>query len=75
MPIDGKIADATAQGSDASSLRDQRDMWIKDVSERVGVRSVEDPQGRVTLFGAGEGTYTNDIARSYSGKGGVRVTW
>jgi hypothetical protein len=29
----------------------------------------------VTLFAAGEATYTNDVARSYAGKGGVRVGW
>jgi hypothetical protein len=31
--------------------------------------------GRFTLFAAGEGIYTNEMARIYSGKGGVRVTW
>jgi hypothetical protein len=31
--------------------------------------------GKVTLFAAGEATYTSDVARSYAGKGGVRVGW
>lgn len=31
--------------------------------------------GKVTLFAAGEATYTSDVARLYAGKGGFRVTW
>lgn len=31
--------------------------------------------GRVTLFAQGEATYTNDVSRSYAGKGGARVSW
>lgn len=31
--------------------------------------------GRATLFAAGEATYTNDVARSYAGKGGVKISW
>ena len=31
--------------------------------------------GRVTLFAAGEATYTNDATKIYAGKGGVRVAW
>jgi len=31
--------------------------------------------GKVTLFAAGEATYTSDVARSYAGKGGARVGW
>ena len=31
--------------------------------------------GKVTLFAAGEATYTNDVARIYAGKGGVKVSW
>jgi hypothetical protein len=31
--------------------------------------------GNVTLFAAGEATYTNDVARTYAGKGGVKVNW
>lgn len=32
-------------------------------------------RGSIALFAAGEGTYTNDAARTYAGKGGVRVSW
>lgn len=31
--------------------------------------------GRVTLFAQGEATYTNDVSRTYAGKGGARVSW
>lgn len=31
--------------------------------------------GRVTLFAAGEATYTNDATKIYAGKGGARVAW
>ncbi|MFZ5714528.1 MAG: autotransporter outer membrane beta-barrel domain-containing protein [Bradyrhizobium sp.] len=31
--------------------------------------------GRLTLFAAGEATYTSDVSRTYSGKAGARVSW
>jgi hypothetical protein len=31
--------------------------------------------GRVTLFAAAEASYTNDDARTYAGKGGVKIAW
>jgi outer membrane autotransporter protein len=31
--------------------------------------------GNLTLFAQGEATYTNDVARSYAGKGGARLSW
>jgi outer membrane autotransporter protein len=31
--------------------------------------------GHVTLFAAGEATFTNDATKIYAGKGGVRVVW
>ncbi len=31
--------------------------------------------GRVTLFAAGEATFTNDATKIYAGRGGVRVAW
>ncbi|HSO36132.1 MAG TPA: flagellar hook-associated protein FlgK [Labilithrix sp.] len=76
--LNQKIAEAQALGSDASSLRDERDQWVKEVGERVGVRTVEDPQGRVTLFGAGavlvEGNKTNAMTLDLDANGKMRVT-
>ena len=40
-----------------------------------GSAGIDWQTGRVTLFAAGEATYSNDVARSYAGKGGVRVGW
>jgi len=40
-----------------------------------GSAGIDWQMGRVTLFAAGEATYSNDVARSYAGKGGVRVGW
>jgi hypothetical protein len=40
-----------------------------------GSAGIDWQTGKVTLFAAGEATYTNDVARSYAGKGGVRVGW
>lgn len=31
--------------------------------------------GRLTLFAAGEATYTNDVSRTLAGKAGARVNW
>jgi flagellar hook-associated protein 1 FlgK len=76
--LNGKIAEAQALGSDASNLRDQRDVLVKDVSERVGARAIEDPQGRITLFGAGavlvEGNKTNPMTLDLDPNGKMRVT-
>ncbi len=76
--LNGKIAEAQALGSDASNLRDQRDVYVKDVSERVGARAIEDAQGRVTLFGAGavlvEGNRTNPLTLDLDPGGKMRIT-
>ena len=76
--LNTKIAEAKAQGSDASALRDQRDQWVREIGDRVGVRAVEDPQGRVTLFGAGavlvEGSQTSPMSLDLDTAGKLRVT-
>lgn len=76
--LNDKIAFAKAQGSDASDLRDQRDQSVRDIGERVGVRTVEDAQGRLTLFGAGavlvEGSRTTPLALDLDPAGAMRVT-
>lgn len=76
--LNTKIAEAKAQGSDASTLRDQRDQWVREIGDRIGVRAVEDPQGRVTLFGAGavlvEGNRTSAMSLDLDGTGNMRIT-
>ena len=75
--LNAKIAEAQALGTDASNLRDQRDVWVKDVSERIGARTIEDPQGRVTLFGAGavlvEANRANPMTLDLDPSGKMRV--
>ncbi|MDB4942420.1 MAG: Flagellar hook-associated protein FlgK [Labilithrix sp.] len=76
--LNGQIAASKAQGIDASTLRDQRDGLVKDVGERLGARSIEDPQGRITLFSAGavlvEGDRTSPLALDLDAGGKMRVT-
>lgn len=76
--LNTKIADAVARGGDASSLRDQRDQWVREVGDRVGVKVVEDPQGRVTLFGVGavlvDGAKTSQMSLDLSANGAMRIT-
>jgi len=45
------------------------------VTGAYGAVGLDWRMGRVTLFAAGEYSYTNDTARSYAGKGGVHVGW
>lgn len=51
--LNRNIAEATARGDVAADLRDQRDALLRDIGQQVGGRSIEDAQGRVTLFAAG----------------------
>ena len=73
-----KIADAKARGGETATLSDRRDLLVREIGERVGVRAVEDPQGRVTLFGAGatlvEGSRTSPMAVDLDGTGALRFT-
>ncbi|MEI8257461.1 MAG: flagellar hook-associated protein FlgK, partial [Deltaproteobacteria bacterium] len=47
------IIEATSLGNPAADLRDQRDVLVGDVSDRIGARSIEDKDGSVTVFAAG----------------------
>ena len=51
--LNRQIATTLGSGGDASGLRDQRDLLVRDVGERLGARAIEGADGRVTLFGAG----------------------
>ncbi len=76
--LNGKIASAEAQGNDAGELRDRRDQSIREIGERLGVRPVEDPQGRITLFGAGaalvEGSKASPLSLDLDAAGAMRFT-
>jgi len=45
------------------------------VAGGYGSAGIDWQMGRLTLFALGEATYTNDVSRTYFGKGGARVTW
>ncbi|WP_375314291.1 autotransporter outer membrane beta-barrel domain-containing protein [Bradyrhizobium sp. A5] len=55
--------------------------FVAATSERSSVAGVYSSagvdwqMGPVTLFAQGEATYTNDVSRTYAGKGGARVSW
>lgn len=76
--LNTQIAAAKAEGADASTLRDQRDQWIHEIGDRVGVKAVEDPQGRVTLFGAGsvlvEGNKARPMTLDLDSSGRMRMS-
>jgi flagellar hook-associated protein 1 FlgK len=50
---DQSIISARARGEDANDLLDTRDRLVQEISARVGARAVENPNGGLTIFGAG----------------------
>ena len=60
--LNGKIADATANGGGGEALRDERDNLVREVGERIGVKAIEDPMGRVTLTSSGSTLVEGDRA-------------
>lgn len=62
--LDTGILAAEGRGDDASSLRDARDQIAREVSEQVGARVIEGPDGRITLFGPGGVLYEGGLAAS-----------
>lgn len=51
--LNEKIAQAQALGDDASDLRDARDLAVGAIAERIGVQTVEEPNGMITLLSSG----------------------
>ena len=76
--LNGQIANATAAGSDASDLKDQRDKLVTDVSNKIGAKTITDGSGQVTLFAAGTTLVSGNIADSISvgtdANGNMQVT-
>ena len=64
--LNQQIATATANGSDASSLKDQRDSLVSDVADKIGAKTITDAQGQVTLFAAGTTLVDGSTASSIS---------
>ena len=78
--FNGKIETIEMTGGDANSMRDQRDQCISDLSELIGVQTINRAYGVVDVI-AGEiplviGVAVNELERSFSGDGdlGVSIT-
>lgn len=75
--LNGEIAEATARGDGAADLRDQRDLLVREVGERVGARVIEDASGRITLFAMGtalvEGNTASTIEMGQDTAGAMQV--
>ena len=76
--LNTQIANAQAQGADTADLRDQRDTLVTAIGSQVGVKSVEDAAGRVTLFGAGttlvQGDKSSPLSLGLDTNGKMQVT-
>jgi flagellar hook-associated protein 1 len=74
--LNRQIAAATGVGGDSAGLRDQRDLAVRDVGDRIGARAIEDKTGRVTLFAAGavlvEGDSAKELSMDLDTNGGMR---
>jgi flagellar hook-associated protein 1 FlgK len=51
--LNQQIVGAGATGGDGNALRDQRDGLVREVGDRIGVQSIEDARGAVTLLSSG----------------------
>lgn len=76
--LNERIKDAVARGDDAATLRDQRDVAVREISERLGVRAVGADDGGMALFGAGtllvEGGRVSPLAVDLDPAGKLRIT-
>ena len=74
--LNTQIATALGAGGDPSGLRDQRDLAIRQVGERLGAQAIEGPDGRVTLFAAGsvlvEGNSFSPLSMDLAPNGAMR---
>lgn len=61
-----KIASAESAGGQANDLRDQRDQIISDLSQRVDVRTVEQPFGIVNVIASGAAVVVGEFANSFA---------
>jgi flagellar hook-associated protein 1 FlgK len=64
--LNRQIATAQAGGQDANDLRDQRDLLVNEVGQRIDVKAIEDPSGALTLLSSGSTLVTGALASSIS---------
>jgi len=64
-----KIAEATNKGQNANDLRDQRGKLLNDLGERIGIATIEDASGQVSVFvGRGQILVEKQSTYALSGK-------
>ncbi len=64
--LNKQIATAQGVGGDTAALRDQRDVVIREIGQRMGARAIEDGTGRVALYAGGSVLVEGDNASTLS---------
>lgn len=64
--LNGQIAQAQGLGDAAAGLRDQRDVLIGEVGDRIGARAIEGTDGNLVLFAAGTALVDGNTASQLS---------
>jgi flagellar hook-associated protein 1 FlgK len=75
--LNGQIAQAQAAGDPAAGLRDQRDVIVGNVADRIGARAITGSDGNYVLFGGGtalvDGTNVSQISVDLDTSGALRL--
>jgi flagellar hook-associated protein 1 FlgK len=75
--LSGQIAQAQAAGDPAAGLRDQRDVVVSQVADRIGARTLTGSDGNYVLFGGGtalvDGTNASQISVELDTAGALRL--
>ena len=64
--LNQRIAEIEVQGGRANDLKDQRDQLIVELSQRVEVRTIDQPHGVINVMGPGTALLVGDIPNSLS---------
>ncbi len=76
--LNEKIANAQALGEGAPDLRDQRALLVREVGERMDVKSLEDASGRVTMLSSGsvlvDGKAASKVGVAVAATGDLAIT-
>ncbi len=80
VDLNQKIIQMESGGHTANDYRDQRDLVLKELSERIDIDSFEDANGGVTVsVGSGqvlvEGTHTYNLSTQANASGHQDITW
>ncbi len=75
--LNGQIAQAQAAGDPAAGLRDQRDVVVSQVADRLGARGITGSDGNYVLFGGGtalvDGTTVSKLSVDLDTSGALRI--